>query len=416
MKLSPRIVRARRKRRLWFVTSCLLAAALAGIGHWLWKGRYWVVTDNAFVVGNVVPVEADANGTIVQIFAEETQHVQRGELLARLDGSRAQAALGQSRGELGRTVREIAALYASCGQLREKLAARSARLARVRHDALRFRQAVAEGAESEQSLQNAEDQIQGLEAETRETDAELKALIARTGGVRPDRHPAVEAAKHRFLDAYVEFVRQEIRAPTAGYVAVRKAQVGDRVRPGDALFTLVPLDYLWVEANLRETELQQIGPGQRAEVAVDLYGKKHAYSGTVEGIAPGAGSVFALLPPDNAVGNFIHIVQRVPVRIALRKDELLQYPLRPGLSTVTAIYVGESGDSATDSRASVSADAFKTDIFAGDLAAAEAEANAVVQANRIAPEDAAQVSCLADSRKSSNADKKDAAFALRLSR
>ena len=182
-----------------------------------------------------------------------------------------------------------------------------------------------------------------LEADVRETQAEYDALDAQIGGTTVMEHPAVELAKHEFINAHLEYARQLIRAPVSGYVAKRKAQVGDRVKPGTNLMTIVPLDHLWVEANLRETEVGDIRPGQPAEVRVDLYGGKHTFHGTVEGLVPGTGSPFALLPPDNSTGNFIHITERVPVRIALAADEIREYPIRPGLSTVTKIRVSEPG-------------------------------------------------------------------------
>jgi len=393
MKAHPKTILARRNRRLLLVAFLLAAAALAYTAHWWRHGRFWVVTDNAFVTGNLIPVEADATGIVTQVLVEETQQVNRGDLLVRLDEHRAQATLGQLGGELGRAVRGVGGLFATRQQLCQKLAVRSAQLAKVRHDVARFRQAIPSGSVSEQILQNAEDQMTALEAETREAVAELKSIEAKVGNANRVGHPEVEAAKHKFIDAYIEYARQRIRAPVSGYVALRKAQVGDRVKPGDHLLTIVPLEHLWVEANLRETELHQVRPGQPAEVAVDLYGKHHTYHGTVEGLVPGTGSVFALLPPDNATGNFIHIVQRVPVRIALQKEDILKQPLLPGLSTVTSIHVGEPGRPLNASKASASAPEFQTDIFAGESAAAEQKAREIIQANLVPKNDSVEASC-----------------------
>jgi membrane fusion protein (multidrug efflux system) len=159
------------------------------------------------------------------------------------------------------------------------------------------------------------------------------------------------------------------------------------------LLMVVPLDHLWVEANLRETELRKVRPGQSAEVIVDLYGRRRLYHGTVEGLVPGTGSVFALLPPDNATGNFIHIVQRVPVRIALRKDEILKRPIRPGLSTVTSIHIEEPGRPVDTSLAEVSAAAYQTDIFNEELAAAELKAEEIIKTNVVPKDDPLEPSC-----------------------
>jgi membrane fusion protein (multidrug efflux system) len=230
-------------------------------------------------------------------------------------------------------------------------------------------------------LQNALDQLQALEADVRETQAEYDALDAQIGGTTVMEHPAVELAKHEFINAHLEFARQQIRAPISGYIAKRKAQVGDRVTPGTNLMTVVPLDHLWVEANLRETELSDIRPGQSAEVRVDLYGARHTFHGTVEGLVPGTGSPFALLPPDNSTGNFIHITERVPVRIALAADELREHPVRPGLSTITKIHVSEAGQSVWSSLAKADTDEYQTDVYRDELTSAESLAQGVIAGN-----------------------------------
>jgi membrane fusion protein (multidrug efflux system) len=393
MTTHPKIIRARRNRYLLTVAVVMAIAALAYAGHWWLNYRFRVVSHNAFVAGNLIPVEADATGIVTQVLVEESQYVNKGDLLVRLDENRAQASLGQRRGELGQVVRNIGAVFSTHQQLCQKLLAQSARLARVRHDVLRYRQALPTGAVSEQVVQNAEDQTTALEAEMREADAELKSVEAKVGGTSRILHPDVEAAKYKFIAAYLDYSRQQIHAPVSGYVSMRKAQVGNRVQPGDPLMTLVPLEHLWVEANLRETEIARIRPGQPAEISVDLYGENHIYHGTVEGLVPGTGSVFALLPPNNAAGNFIHIVERIPVRIALKKDEILKYPLRPGLSTVTSIDVRESDQPLNTSLTAATSPEYRTDIFADETAKAEDEAQAIIMDNLLQKTDLLEPSC-----------------------
>jgi membrane fusion protein (multidrug efflux system) len=393
MTTNPKIIRARRNRYLLIVALVMAIAALAYAGYWWVNYRFRVVSHNAFVAGNLIPVEADATGIVTQVLVEESQFVSKGDLLIRLDEHRAQTALGQRKGELGQVVRDIGAVFSTHQQLCQKLLARSARLARVRHDVLRFRQALPTGAVSEQVVQNAEDQVTALEAEMREADAELKAIEAKVGGTSKILHPDVEAAKYKFIAAYLDYSRQQIRAPVSGYVSMRKAQVGNRVQPGDPLMTLVPLEHLWVEANLRETEIARIRPGQPAEISVDLYGEGHIYHGTVEGLVPGTGSVFALLPPNNAAGNFIHIVERIPVRIALKKDEILKYPLRPGLSTVTSIDVRELDQPFDTSLATVTSPEYQTEIFADEITEAETKAQEIIMDNLLQKTDLLEPSC-----------------------
>lgn len=376
-------LQSQRTRRLLIVALVLSLAGLAYGTYWWTTSRYWIETDNAYVTGNLVPVAAQASGIITQVLAEETQFVTRGDLVVRLDEHQAYAALGRARGRLGEEVRRIAALFMTRKQLAEKLASRIARVSLARHDMNRYRAALPSGAVSRQIVQNTADKILGLEAEVRETQAELDTLNARIGRTTVMEHPAVDLAKHELIEAYLEYTRQQIRAPVSGYVAKRKAQVGDRVRPGTSLMTIVPLDHLWVEANLRETELEHVRPGQPALVNVSLYGSKHTFHGTVEGLVPGSGSPFALLPPDNSTGNFIHIVERVPVRIALPPEELREHPIRPGLSTSTQINITESGQSIWSSLAAPSTSEYETDIYADELTTAEALAQEVMTRNLV---------------------------------
>jgi membrane fusion protein (multidrug efflux system) len=363
----------------------VVAGALYGVYWWSYD-RFYVRTDNAYVTGNLVPVVAQASGIVTQVLAEETQFVNKGDLVVRLDEHQAYAALGRARGHLGETVRRITALFIRQRQVEEKLSARSARLDLIRHDIARYQQASPRGAVSKQILQNAADELRAVEAEVRETQAEYDALTAEVGGTSVMEHPAVELAKHEFIEAHLEYERQQIKAPVSGYVAKRKGQVGDRVKPGAALMTIVPLEHLWVEANLRETEVRDVRPGQSATVTVDLHGRKHTYHGTVEGLVPGTGSAFALLPPDNATGNFIHIVERVPVRIALPIEEIRQYPLRPGLSTVTQIDVSAVGQSVWSSLATASTEEYQTDVYADELSTAGSMAEDIILSNVVSKE------------------------------
>jgi membrane fusion protein, multidrug efflux system len=381
MQFDRKTIRRRRNFLLSLVAVVLAAGALAYAVDWWLFGRFWVVTDNAFVTGNLIPVFADATGLVAQVLFEETENVKKGDLLIRLDEQRARAALGQAEGELGRAVRAVGALFATRQQMCQKILSRTALFDKVRHDIARYRQALPSGSVSKQVLQNAEDQGASLEADLKEARAEFHSIEARVGGTTRTSHPDIEVAKNKFINAYIELARQSIRAPVSGYIAKRKAQVGDRVRPGDQVMTIVPLDHLWVEANLWESKLRGVRPGQPALVTVDLYGHSYTYHGTVEGLVPGTGSVFALLPPDNATGNFIHIVQRVPVRIALQKDEILKQPLRPGLSTVTSIDIRDTGRSPNAALTETSTKEYETDIFSDDLVNANARAEQIIKDN-----------------------------------
>ncbi|QGM96050.1 HlyD family efflux transporter periplasmic adaptor subunit [Methylocystis parvus] len=393
--LSRRTIRARRNFLLKLLAVGVGVGALAAAFRYFAYDRDWVTTDNAFVTGNIIPVQSDATGVVAQVLAEETQLVKKGDVLVRLDAQRARAALGQAEAELGRAVRNVGALFANRRQFCQKVTARAAIRERTRHDLSRYKQAASSGAASSQLLQNTQDTLNAQEADLREARAELAAIESRVGGVTPTNHPDIEFAKARFNEAYIEFLRQNIRAPATGYVAKRRVQVGQRLRPGDQILNIVPLDHLWVEANLWENRMSRIRPGQPATIKVDLYGSSETFHGTVEGLVPGSGSVFATLPPDNATGNFIRIVQRIPIRIAIDPEELKKTPLRPGLSTVTSINVSAEAKPANDSIVKTSAGEYSTEVFDKDLAEAKARADKVVRENLVPGVDAGDGSCAA---------------------
>jgi membrane fusion protein (multidrug efflux system) len=371
----------RRNRPLGILSVVLLLTGMAGLGYWWLHARNWVTTDDAFVTGNVITLSSQTTGTVVEVLAENTQLVEAGDVLVRLDGARAEIALEEAKAGLGETVRRIAALFGDVEKYRQQIQSKQAALTRVQHDLKRYRGAIAEEAIPEQQWQNAEDQARELEAAIRQARAELKSAEAQVAGTTVERHPAVLKAAAILKRSYLEFVRQRIVAPVRGYVAKRRVQVGDELHPGSPLLAIVPLDYLWVEANLRETEMERVRPGQEAEITANMLGNTHTYRGVVEGIHPGTGSVFALLPPENASGNFIHIVERVPVRIKLSPDEIKAYPLRPGLSTLTRINVARDGQQVLRSYATTSHPAYRTSVYERELIDADARIEQIIGAN-----------------------------------
>jgi len=393
MPLDRKTIRRRRNLLLSLVFFVLAVAALVAAASWWLSGRFFVETDNAFVTGNLIPVYADATGFVARVYFEETEVVKKDDLLISLDAQRATATLGEASADLARAVRRVSGLFAARQQTCQKILSQRALLDKVRHDIIRYKQAVPSGAVSKQVLQNAEDQAASLEADLLAAHANFQSAQAEVGGTTPKRHPDIEFARSKFIDAAIELERQEIRAPVEGYIAKRKAQVGDRVKPGDQLMTIVPLDHLWVEANLWETSLHLVRPGQPVKVTADLYGRRVDYHGTVEGLVPGTGSVFALLPPDNATGNFIHIVQRVPVRIALDKDEILKEPLRPGLSTMISIDVRNDGGSPNAALTTTTSHEYETSIFSNDVANANAMAEKVIRDNQTFSDKDLETSC-----------------------
>ncbi|MFY9655201.1 MAG: HlyD family efflux transporter periplasmic adaptor subunit [Methylocystis sp.] len=392
--LTRRQIRTRRNVGLALVALIAGLVAIYFLLRWRAVDRYVVQTDNAFVTGNLIPVYADATGVVTRVLFEETQNLKLGDLVMQLDAQRASAGLAQAEADLSRAVRSVGALFENRRRACERILSRIALRDKLRHDYARYQQAAPSGSVSQQVLQNAADTLASAEADVREARADTQSFEAQVGGVTRSNHPDILAGRAKYLDAFIEYARQRIRAPASGFVAKRKAQVGDRVKPGDQVMTIVPLDHLWVEANLWENDLQRVRPGQNATIVADLYGRKVVYHGKVEGLVPGTGSVFALLPPDNATGNFIHIVQRVPVRISLHADELAKEPLRPGLSTVTTIDVSDDQTPVDASQATTAAPEYKTNIYDDDLARGKARADEIVKANLVGPDHDAGPRCV----------------------
>lgn len=359
----------------------LLVAGGAALGYWWRYARDRVATDDAYVVGNVLTLSAQTEGTVAEVLAENTQLVDAGRVLVRLDGNRSGIELDEAKASLGETVRRIAALYSDVEKHRQQIASKQAALTRLQHDLKRYRGALAEEAIPEQQWQNADDQAGELRAAIRQGLAELRSAEAQVAGTRVENHPAVMKAAAILKRRHLEFVRREVVAPVRGYVAKRRVQVGEQVRPGSPLLAIVPLDHLWIEANFRETEMARVRPGQDAEITVDMLGGAHIYRGRVEGIHPGTGSVFALLPPENATGNFIHIVERVPVRIQLSAEDLRSHPLRQGLSAFVRIDVARAGPAALHSFAATSAPAYRTSVYERELQGVDEEIGRIIRAN-----------------------------------
>ncbi|WP_150047220.1 efflux RND transporter periplasmic adaptor subunit [Methylomonas rhizoryzae] len=380
-KIRPREILRQRQRRLVSLAATLTVVAITALLFWWLDQRDWVGTDDAFVAGHLITVKNQSEGTVVEVLAENTSKVHKGDILVRLDGAQALIALQQAQAELAEAVRNVMALKAQLAALTHRADAKQAALQRVRHDLARLSIAVADGAAAEQDVQNAEDNIEELIAGLRETEAERQGLLAQLGRSEPGEHPAVERAKSRLRRAFLDYSRQNVIAPVSGYVAKRKVHVGDRLNPGTPLLVIVPLDQVWVEANFLETQAAPIRVGQPAEIRIDAQQAQRVYRGRVQGINPATGSTFALLPADNATGNFIHVAERLQVRIALNADDLRAQPLQPGLSTVTRVYVGSDSITPVANAIDLNHEAYRTDVFERELEAAEQLIRQVIAEN-----------------------------------
>ncbi len=331
---EPGFLQTRRGRWLLIAAVALGLAGFLWWAYWFFYVRYYQVTDDAYVAGDLVNVMSQVSGTVVRIGADETDFVQGGHELVRLDSSDAEIALRDAEARLARVVRQTRTVFANRDQLQAVVAQRRADLSKAQSDLDRRKDLTQSGAVSAEELSHARDALSAARDGLIAAQKNLAASAALTGQTGVSDNPDVQAAATDVERSYLALRRTSIRAPVSGYIAKRAVQLGERVAPGgQPLLSIVPLERLRVEANFKEVQLSQMRIGQPVRIIADLYGGQVEYHGTVAGLGLGTGAAFALLPAQNATGNWIKVVQRVPVRIALNPQELAAHPLRVGLST-----------------------------------------------------------------------------------
>ena len=337
-----RLLQNRRRRWLLVLGAAVIVLALVWLAWWVLYARFYENTDDAYVAGDLVNVMPQVSGTVVSIGADETDLVEAGQELVRLDATDARIALQDAEEQLARTVRQTHTVFATRDQLQAVVGQRRADLARAQSDYDRRRNLAASGAVSGEELGHAQDALKAARDALVAAEKNLAAGSALVGRTGVADNPDVRAAGTQVERAWLALVRTSVRAPVSGYLARRSVQLGERISPGAPLMSIVPLGRLWLEANFREVQLRRMRIGQPATVVADLYGGHVTYHARVAGLGMGTGSAFALLPAQNATGNWIKVVQRVPVRITLDARELSAHPLRIGLSTVVTIDVRDS--------------------------------------------------------------------------
>ena len=342
-----------RKKWMMILAAICVLAAIAYAVHWYILGRHFEYADDAYVAANIVQITPQVAGTVVAIGANETDYVRAGETLARLDGSNAQLGLHEAEAQLAQTVREVHALYTGNGSLaaavdqyRAELVQARADLVSAQTDWIRRQKLAGTGAVSQEELQhaqtaldNARSRVAVATAQVSAAQEQLRTNQGLTAGTTVRDHPRVQAAAAKVRQAYLDLRRDAILAPVDGYVGKRAVQLGQRVAVGAPLMTLIPLSQVWVDANFKETQLRKMRIGQPVKLTADLYGSRVVYHGHVLGMGAGTGAAFALLPAQNATGNWIKVVQRIPVRIALDPKEVQAHPLRVGLSMEATVNV-----------------------------------------------------------------------------
>jgi membrane fusion protein, multidrug efflux system len=391
---APAMGNPRRKKALTILAGVVVVAGLGwGAYEWLVASHY-ESTDNAYVQGNVIQITPQVGGTVMAIYADDTDFVKAGQPLVKLDPADAKVALDQAESNLAQTVRQVRTLYANNGSLAAQVQLREADInkaqsdvARANDDLNRRQSLVGNGAVSKEELNHAQTQLADAKSALAAAQAaasaareQLASNQAMTEGTNVEQHPSVQAAAGKVREAWLAAQRAALLAPVDGYVAKRTVQLGQRVAAGAPVMSIIPLKQVWVDANFKEVQLRKIRLGQPVTLTADVYGKKVEYHGTVEGLGAGTGSAFALLPAQNATGNWIKVVQRVPVRIALDANEVAKNPLRVGLSMDAEVDVSKQ-DGKTLADATRSSPVAQTQVFSAEDNGADAEVRRVIVAN-----------------------------------
>ncbi|AZC27511.1 MULTISPECIES: HlyD family efflux transporter periplasmic adaptor subunit [Pseudomonas] len=327
----------KRKMMLLGLTAIVI---LGGLGVFAWHelyGRWNENTDDAYVNGNVVEITPLVTGTVVSIGADDGDLVHEGQVLINFDPNDAQVGLQSAEANLARTVRQVRGLYSNVDGMRAQVAAQKAEVQKAQDNFSRRKNLAASGAISQEELSHARDDLTTAQNALANAQQQLATTNALVDDTVVSNHPDVQSAAAQLRQAYLNNARSTLIAPVTGYVAKRTVQLGQRVQPGTALMAVIPLDQLWIDANFKETQLRDMRIGQPVDIEADIYGSDVKYSGTVDSLGAGTGSAFSLLPAQNATGNWIKIVQRVPVRIHINAEELAKNPLRVGLSTVVNV-------------------------------------------------------------------------------
>ncbi len=383
-----------RKKAMTGIAAVVVLAGIAYGAYYALVLNHFEDTDNAYVQGNVVQLTPQIGGTVIAINADDTDHVKAGQVLVKLDPADAQIALDQAEAQLAQTVREVRTLYANNSTLKAQIALREADLARAKSDQARAQDDVARrqplvatGAVGKEEFNHS---IASLSAAKSSVVAAQSAVVAAreqlssnqtlTDGTAVDQHPNVLRAAAKVRESYLAMRRADLLAPVDGFVAKRSVQLGQRVQAGTPLMSVIALNQLWVEANFKESQLKSLRIGQPVTLVADVYGKKVEYAGKIEGLGAGTGAAFALLPAQNATGNWIKVVQRVPVRIRLDEKELIEHPLRVGLSMDAKVDIIKTDGAmlADGSRVSTIA---QTSVFYDNNSAADAEVRKIIVAN-----------------------------------
>lgn len=327
-------------RRKWYLLALALFFVVIGVAYAIYYfavAQFYATTDDSYVHGNRIMLTSQIQGTVTAIAADDTDRVEAGDTVITLDDTDARNGLTHAQAQLAETVRSVHQLFAQADEQQAIIDQRQSATEQSRRDYQRDAKLIKAHGVPQRIFEQARSQYHQDRAALKAARDKLSELQTQTAGTTLRTHPRVQQAEAELRKAYLNLQRTRIPAPVTGYVAQRDVQLGQRVDPSKPMLSIVPSDEVWVDANYKETQLAAMRIGQPAKVISDFYGSDVVYHGHVAGISSGTGAAFELLPPQNATGNWIKIVRRVPVRIALAPEDVRKHPLRVGLSMQTTV-------------------------------------------------------------------------------
>ncbi|OAT19219.1 membrane fusion component of a tripartite multidrug resistance system [Buttiauxella gaviniae ATCC 51604] len=374
METTPEVhvQRSSKRKRNFIILILILVLAAAGCLAWYFLyARYYESTDDAYVNGNQVALTPQIGGTVTQVTADEGDFVEKGQPLVLLDPSDTKIALQQAEANLANTVRQVRGLYSTADNYRAQVAAKQVALQTAQNDYARRQKIFSTGAIAAEDLSHYRDAVSSAQSDLAASQQALRTNLAMVDDTVIDSHPEIKTAVATLRQRYLDNARTTIVAPVSGYVAKRAVQLGMRVTSGTTLLAIVPLNEVWVDANFKESQMSTMRLGQKVTLSADLYGDDVEYHGTIESLGIGTGSAFSLLPAQNASGNWIKIVQRLPVRITLDPHDMQKHPLRVGLSMNARVDIRNNEDGHLLPQQTVSTPRFTTDVYRDSLEAAD---------------------------------------------
>ncbi|MDT0134733.1 multidrug efflux MFS transporter periplasmic adaptor subunit EmrA [Providencia huaxiensis] len=326
-----------RKSALIFLTLLFIIIGVGWAVYWYLVLRHYESTDNSYVAGNQVQIQSQVSGSVMTVNVDNTDFVTSGTVLVELDPRDAELTLDKAKTELANSVRQTRQHMVNSRQLQANIQVKRSELNRLQNDLKRREVLGSSHVIGKEELQHAREAVVSAKAALDVAIEQYNANQAIVLNTSIEKQPAVEQAATQVRNAWLTLQRTKIVSPVDGYVSRRSVQVGSQITPSTPLMAIVPSEGMWIDANFKETQLADMRIGQPAKVTTDFYGKDIVFSGTVVGLDMGTGSAFSLLPAQNASGNWIKVVQRLPVRISLDKTQLEEHPLRIGLSTEVTV-------------------------------------------------------------------------------